>query len=396
MKVVGIIAEYNPFHKGHELLIRRARENGATHIVVVMSGNYVQRGEPAMFSHSARVRAALGCGADVVLQLPVVYAVSGAQKFARAGVRILDALGCVDELVFGSECGDADVIVSAARAVYSENVQTLIGTEMKKGITFAVARENALRSVNEEYADIIRTPNNILGVEYAAAIDETGSRMKPVTFRREGAGHGESDETDGIASASHIRNLVAQGDEWKNFVPDSAAEIFENEIREQKAIVNYDKFETAVLFKLRTTDAASLGLAPDVSEGIENRIIAASDTSSSLEELYSNAKTKRYTHARIRRIVLCHLLGITANDCEIPAPYIRLLGLNARGAELVKAAKVSAKLPIISKTADISQTDEASKRIFEIECRASDIYSILHRKALPCGAEKDFRVIVTD
>ncbi len=396
MKVVGIIAEYNPFHKGHELLIRRARENGATHIVVVMSGNYVQRGEPAMFSHSARVRAALECGADLVLQLPVVYAVSGAQKFARAGVRILDALGCVDELVFGSECGDADIIVSAARAVYSENVQTRISAEMEKGITFAVARENALRSVDEEYADIIRTPNNILGVEYAAAIDETGSRINPVTFRREGAGHGKSDETDGIASASHIRNLVAQGDEWKKFVPDAAAEIFENEIREQKAIVNYDKFETAVLFKLRTTDAASLGLAPDVSEGIENRILAASGMSSSLEELYSNAKTKRYTHARIRRIVLCHLLGITANDCEISAPYIRLLGLNARGAELVKAAKVSAKLPIISKTADIAQTDEASKRIFEIECRASDVYSVLHEKALPCGAEKDFRVIVAD
>lgn len=396
MKVAGIIAEYNPFHKGHELLIRRARENGATHIVVVMSGNYVQRGEPAMFSQSARVRAALECGADLVLQLPVVYAVSGAQKFARAGVRILDALGCVDELVFGSECGDADIIVSAARAVYSEKVQELIGSEMEKGITFAVARENALRSISEEYADIIRTPNNILGVEYAAAIDETGSRMKPVTFRREGAGHGESDETDGIASASHIRNLIVQGKEWKKFVPDAAAEIFENEIAEKKAIVNYDKFETAVLFKLRTTNSVSLGLAPDVSEGIENRILAASEISSSLEELYSNAKTKRYTHARIRRIVLCHLLGITAEDCGMDAPYIRLLGLNSRGAELMKAAKTSAKLPVISKTADISQADEAAKRIFEIECKSSDVYSILHEKALPCGSERDFRVIVTE
>lgn len=396
MKVAGVIAEYNPFHKGHELLIRRTRENGATHIVVVMSGNYVQRGEPAMFSHSARVRAALECGADLVLQLPVVYAVSGAQKFARAGVKILDSLGCVDELVFGSECGDADIIVSAARAVCSERVQELIGAEMEKGITFAAARENALRSVSGEYADIIRTPNNILGVEYAAAIDETGSRIKPVTFRREGAGHGESDEADGIASASHIRNLIAQGKEWKNFVPDAAAEIFENEIREQKAIVNYDKFETAVLFKLRTTDSASLASAPDVSEGIENRILAASATSSSIEELYTNAKTKRYTHARIRRIVLCHLLGITAEDCNMQVPYIRLLGLNPRGAELMKAAKASAKLPVISKTADIARADEAAKRIFEIECKASDIYSILHEKALPCGTEKDCRVIVAD
>ncbi len=396
MKVAGIIAEYNPFHKGHELLIRRARENGATHIVVVMSGNYVQRGEPAMFLHSARTRAALECGADLVLQLPVVYAVSGAQKFARAGVRILDSLGCVDELVFGSECGDAEKIVSAARAVYSEKVQNLIGAEMEKGITFAAARENALRSINEEYADIIKTPNNILGVEYAAAIDEIGSRMKPVTFCREGAGHGASDETDGIASASHIRNLISEGRDWKQFVPDAAARIFENEIREQKAIVNYDKFETAVLFKLRTTHSTALALAPDVSEGIENRIVAASLNSVTLDELYSNAKTKRYTHARIRRIVLCHLLGITADDCEVPVPYIRLLGLNSLGAELMKAAKEGATLPVISKTADIMKADKTAKRFFEIECRASDVYSILHEKTLPCGAEKDFRVVIAD
>ena len=396
MKVAGIIAEYNPFHKGHELLIRRARENGATHIVVVMSGNYVQRGEPAMFLHSVRTRAALECGADLVLQLPVVYAVSGAQKFARAGVRILDSLGCVDELVFGSECGDAEKIVSAARAVYSEKVQNLIGAEMEKGITFAAARENALRSINEEYADIIKTPNNILGVEYAAAIDEIGSRMKPVTFCREGAGHGASDETDGIASASHIRNLISEGRDWKQFVPDAAARIFENEIREQKAIVNYDKFETAVLFKLRTTHSTALALAPDVSEGIENRIVAASLNSVTLDELYSNAKTKRYTHARIRRIVLCHLLGITADDCEVPVPYIRLLGLNSLGAELMKAAKEGATLPVISKTADIMKADKTAKRFFEIECRASDVYSILHEKTLPCGAEKDFRVVIAD
>lgn len=396
MKVAGIIAEYNPFHKGHELLIRRARENGATHTVVVMSGNYVQRGEPAMFSQSARVKAALECGADLVLQLPVVYAVSGAQKFARAGIRILDSLGCVDELVFGSECGDAELISSVAEAVYSERVQELIGSEMEKGITFAVARENALRCVCGEYADIIRTPNNILGVEYAAALKECGSRMKIVTFRREGAGHGESVESDGIASASHIRSLIAQGGEWKNFVPDAAAEIFERELSEQKAIVNYDKFETAVLFKLRTTNASSLALAPDVSEGIENRILAASGISSSLEELYSNAKTKRYTHARIRRTVLCHMLGITAADCDIQVPYIRLLGLNSRGAELMKTAKSTASLPVISKTADVSQAGGESERIFEIECKATDVYSILHEKALPCGAEKDFKVIVAD
>ncbi len=394
MKVAGIIAEYNPFHNGHELLIRKARENGATHVVVVMSGNYVQRGEPAMFSHRSRTEAALECGADLVLQLPVVYAVSGAQRFAQAGVGILDALGCVDELVFGSECGSSELIVSAAKAIYSPEVQERIGGETEKGITFAKARENALRSVSGELADIICEPNNILGVEYAAAIESTGSGMKPVTFKRIGAGHGSSDETDGTASASHIRTLISEGKEWKKFVPQAAAKVFERDIKNKNAIVNYDKFETAVLFKLRTASREDMALAPDVSEGIENRIIAASEKATSLEELYMLAKTKRYTHARIRRIILNYFLGITASDLAQPVPYIRMLGLNDRGAELLKMTKDSRRLPLIAKTSDIAGAGDAAQKLFETECRATDIYGILTPKSVCCGREKDYCVVI--
>ena len=204
MLVAGIIAEYNPFHNGHALLIEKARQAGATHIVAVMSGNFVQRGEPALFHHHVRARAALSARADLVLQLPVPYAVSGARSFARAGVEILDAFGC-DWLVFGSECGDADIIVKAADAVYSDEIKPLIADELKKGISFASARENALRAINAEYADTIKSPNNILGVEYAAAIRHIGSRMKPVTFMREGAAHDSAKADEDIASASLIR-----------------------------------------------------------------------------------------------------------------------------------------------------------------------------------------------
>lgn len=394
MKVAGIIAEYNPFHKGHEILVRKARENGATHVVAVMSGNYVQRGEPAMFPHRSRTEAALACGVDLVIQLPVVYAVSGAQKFAQAGVRILDALGCVDELVFGSECGNSELIVSAAREIYSSRVQELIAEETKKGITFAKARENALRSVSERTADIIREPNNILGVEYAAAIGKYSSAMKPVTFRRVGAGHGSSDETDGIASASHIRELIARGGEWRNFVPEAAVGIFEKAVEEKKIVVNYNKFETAVLYKLRTSKREELAFAPDVSEGIENRILAASAQASDLGELYQLAKTKRYTHARIRRIVLNHVLGITAEDLSRPVPYIRLLGLNGRGAELLRLTKESRSLPLIAKTSDVSDAGIQAQLLFETECRASDIYAMLTEKSTSCGEEKDYCAVV--
>ncbi len=393
MKIVGIIAEYNPFHKGHELLIRKARENGATHVVAVMSGNCVQRGETAIFGQRARAAAALECGTDLVLQLPVVYAASGAQSFARAGVRLLDALGCVDELVFGSECGDAQLILSAAKAIYSEEVQTKIAEEIKKGITFAVARENALRAVDPMLADVIQSPNNILGVEYAAAIDLIGSKIKPVTFERVGAGHGENGDFEGIASASYIRELIRNGGDWQKFVPESAAKIFEKELEAGNAVVNSNKYETAVLYKMRTVSAKELALVPDVSEGIENRILSAAARATTLEELYDGAKTKRYTHARIRRIVLNSLIGITAADLAAPVPYMRLLGLNGRGAEILKLTKESRKLPLIAKTADVSQLGADGERVFEIECRAADIRALCTEKTAVCASETDYTAV---
>ncbi len=393
MKTAGIIAEYNPFHKGHELLIRKAKENGATHVVAVMSGNCVQRGETAIFGQRVRVRAALECGADLVLQLPVVYAASGAQSFARAGVRVLDALGCVDELVFGSECGDAELILSAAKAIYSDEVQLKIAEEIKKGITFAAARENALHAFDSKLSDIIQSPNNILGVEYAAAVEMLGSKMKPVTFNRIGAGHGENGDCGGIASASYIRELIKNGGEWQRFVPEAAAKIFEAELSAGNAVVNSNKFETAVLYKMRTVSSGELSLASDVSEGIENRILAAAASATTLDELYDMAKTKRYTHARIRRIILNNLIGITAADLAVPVPYMRLLGLNDRGAELLKLTNESRKLPLISKTADIAQADSNAKRVFELECRAADIRALCCQKTAVCASEKDYLVV---
>ncbi len=393
MKTAGIIAEYNPFHKGHELLIRKARENGATHVVAVMSGNCVQRGEAAIFGQAARAKAALECGADLVLQLPVVYAASGAQSFARAGVRVLDSLGCVDELVFGSECGETELILSAAKAIYSEEVQLKLAEEIKTGITFATARENALRAFDSHLADVIQCPNNILGVEYAAAIEIYGSKMKPVTFERVGAGHGENGDCGGIASASYIRELIKNGGEWQKFVPERAAEIFEKELEFGNAVVNSAKFETAVLYKMRTVSSDELARTPDVSEGIENRILSAAVGATTLDELYDTAKTKRYTHARIRRIVLNNLIGITAEDLAVPVPYMRLLGLNGRGAELLKLTGDRRKLPLISKTADIAQTDSNAKRVFEIECRAADIRALCCEKTAVCASERDYTVV---
>ena len=391
MKVAGIIAEYNPFHNGHALLVQKAREAGYTHVVAVMSGNFVQRGEPAIFHHSVRTETALKNGVDLVLQLPCVYAMSGAQSFGGAGVKILDGLGIVDSLVFGSECGDADLLSETADAVYGDEIRPLLSAELEKGISFAAARENALRIINPAYADVIGSPNNILGVEYIAALKRLGSGIKPVTFERIGASH-DSDETDGdIAGASLIREKIRNGGEWKNLVPDGAFEACSH-----VEIADLYRMENTILYKIRTISADELAKAPDISEGIENRIISAAKQARSLEELYSLAKTKRYSHARIRRIVWNCLLGVTAKDLEIPVPYIRITGFNRNGAELIRAAKETAELPLISKPADLQKLGETAQRIFSLECTAGDIYALCTEKNSVCGTEKSLRPVMSE
>ena len=390
MKVAGIIAEYNPFHNGHAVLIEKARAAGATHIVAVMSGNFVQRGEPAIFDYASRVGAALSAGVDLVIQLPAVYALSGAQSFARAGVEILDSLGFVDEIVFGSECADIEKIRLAAKLILSDKLKEYITPELAKGITFAVARENALRQISPESAEIIRQPNNILGVEYVAALEKIASKINPVTFSRVGAGHGESGIFGSVASASYIRELISSGGEWGNLVPEKAFEYYRKSFENGDVLADFAKFETVALYKMRTVSAAEISRAPDVSEGIENRILYAAKQASTLEELYSAVKTKRYTHARIRRIVVNSVIGITSEDRAIPVPYIRILGFNDRGAELLKTAKETVTLPVMAKTADIADMSDAAKRVFEIECTAGDIYSLCKKNTACAGSEKTY------
>ncbi len=384
MLTAGIIAEYNPFHNGHALLIEKARQAGATHIVAVMSGNFVQRGEPSVFHYSERAKAALNAGVDLVLQLPVPYAVSGAQSFARAGVEILDAFGC-DWLVFGSECGDADIICKTADAVYSDEIKLLIAEELKKGISFASARENALREINPLYADIIKSPNNILGVEYAAAISRINSSMKPVTFARQGAAHDSVNAESDIASASLIRSRILGGEEWNKYVPDSS--VYDGCEKRSVAFA-----ERAILYKLRTASSEELACTPDVSEGIENRILSAATQAKSLEELYALAKTKRYPHARIRRIIINYFLGITAKETGTPVPYIRVTGFNSKGADLIRNRVC--RLPIITKAADISGLVEDARRIFAAECRAGDVYALCSENVRLCGEEKSQRPVI--
>ena len=386
MNVCGIIAEFNPFHNGHAYLIERARESGFSHVIAVMSGNFVQRGEPAVIETAVRAEAALRAGADLVLQLPVPFALSGAENFARGAAEILTSAGVIDSLVFGSECGDIEMLSECARILSSTETGRLIAKELETGISYASARERALGSVSPQLPEIIREPNNILAVEYIKALNRSGSTLTAVTFKRN-VPHDSEICLGGFRSASSIREMIKKGENISEYVPDVYGKY------DDFNIVDSNRFEAAVLCNMRKMSAAEIGSLPDISEGIENRIYSASRNSSSLDGLYSAAKTKRYSHARIRRIVMCAFTGITAADAAADACYIRPLGINNRGAELLSLMKGQALLPVISRTSDIAELPPQAQRMFDLECRSTDLYTACLARPLLPGLEKDRKLI---
>lgn len=353
MKVAGIVAEYNPFHNGHLYQIEKIREFGATHIVAVMSGSFVQRGDIAVYSKWARAKAALLNGVDLVVELPVQYALSAANRFARAGIFILNQL-MVDMVSFGSECGDIQALKEAARlCVLAENSEVMTAC-LYKGMSYPRAREAAMSTLyGGEYASLIANPNNLLGIEYIKAINEMNDKIEPCTLLREQVEHDSSQPSDRFASASYLRELIKKGDYavLSQFCPPSACEIYQCEVERCAAPILENTLERTILYKLRSMTAEQFLTLPDVSEGLENRLYRASKQAASLNEFYLLVKTKRYTLARIRRIIYFALIGIGAEDVDILPQYIRVLGANKRGMEIIAAAKGEAVVPISPKFA---------------------------------------------
>ncbi len=396
MKVTGIVAEYNPFHNGHKYMIEKCREGGATHIVAVMSGNFVQRGSVAIMDKRARAAAALGSGADLVLELPVCLAVSTAELFARGGVSLLHALGCVDALGFGAECDNVELLLKAADAVCDIRVHEIIKRELEGGISYPKARENAVLEVfGDEVASVLSQPNNILGVEYIKALKSLDSEITPEPVLRQGAAHDSLKENGEFASASALRILLERGDEAAyEYMPESSVREFERLKAVGRAPACFDESERAILSRLRMLSVSDIRNAPDVSEGLENRIYNAIQTATSLEELYDIIKTKRYTHSRIRRIITALYLGIKPEDAKLQVPYIRVLGFNERGREILKLAKETAKLPVVMKSSQIDTLSDYAKHVFELECKATNLYNLSTPRILPCGTEYSDEIVM--
>lgn len=396
MKTVGLVAEYNPYHNGHQYMVTRCREEGATHVVAVMSGNFVQRGSVAIMDKRARAKAALLDGVDLVIELPVPWAVSTAELFAKGGLSILQGLGCVDALAFGCETADKEMLIKAADAVCDIKVHEQIKEELTGGITYAVSRENAVRKLyGDKIADIISKPNNILAVEYLKAMRSLGSNFDIMPILRRGAEHDSLKENGEFSSASALRIMLERGDEKAfEYMPCGSVAEFKRLQNVGRAPVAIDDSERAILSRLRMLTVEEIKEAPDISEGLENRIYNAIQSATSLEELYSIVKTKRYTHSRIRRIITSLYLGIAPQDALHKVPYIRVLGFNERGREILRAAKDNAAMPIIMKSSQSYDLPEYGKHIFDLECKATNLYNLATPRILPCGTELTDEVIM--
>lgn len=380
----GIVAEFNPFHNGHKYLIDTIKNKDENTVTVVMSESFVQRGECACVSPYVRTEMALRCGADLVLSLPVPYATASAERFALGALSVLGGLGCVDALAFGVECDNAEMLKKCAEALECEGFSIALEKYLNNGLSFPVARQKAIEEIfGEELSEILSSPNNILGVEYIKAINKLKLNMNIYPVTRKGVDHDSREENGNFCSASAIREKLMDGQEIEKFLPEESYNILSKEIVNYKAPVSILALERAIIYKLRSMTVEDFKSLPDVSEGLEYRFFDAIKTSSYLEEILEKVKTKRYTHSRIRRIIICAFLGIRKEDVLAPVPFIRVLGFNENGAKILKKAKETATLPIVTKSSAINALGEDAKRVFALECFARDMLSL----ALPVRDE---------
>lgn len=386
MAVTGIIAEFNPLHNGHYHLINTAKNNGT--VVCVISGNFVQRGDTAILEKRVRTELALLCGADLVLELPVCWSMSTAQNFALGGVSILDNIGC-DRLIFGSECGDIAELERTCNILKSDSFSQKTAKFLETGITFASARESAAIECGASNG-ILSGANNNLAIEYMLAAKSIGSEMSFSTVKRVGAMHDSSVATQGFASASIIREKLLSGE--SNFVES----VIPNQV--EKLILNGNfssikQIENSVLAILRSKTIKDLSNLPDLSEGIENKLFSSIRLATSLEELYNTIKVKRYTMARIRRLVLSATIGIDSSFFMKQPPYLRVLGFNKKGEDLIKSNISRSNIPIVMRVGEISDISLNAQKVFDVECRATDLYTLSLKNPLPCGLEYNSKLI---
>lgn len=392
MKTVAIIAEYNPFHNGHLYQINKIKqETKADCLVVVMSGNFVQRGTPAIVDKYTRTKLALSNGVDIVLELPVYYATASAELFAYGAVSMLNKLGIVDYLCFGSECGDIHLLGMVAQVLIDEPLEYKqhLKQYLKEGYSYPMARKQALTDyMGESHAleQVINQPNNILGIEYIKALKKLNSNIMPVTLLREGSGYHEKRLTHTFCSATALRSYYEDSSNWNeslsigDFVPVTTKQMLEESF-EKLFPIKADDFSSLLYYRLQLETKESLLNFLDVTEELSNRILNEVNYYTQFLDFTEQIKTKQYTFTRIERVLLHILLGITKENMDsfLSNPescYGRVLGFKKSASVHLKRMQKNGTLPLITKVADARKILSPLAMIcFDADIKATHLYN---------------------
>ncbi len=391
-KVLGIVAEYNPFHNGHFYHMQESKKiTEADSCICVISGNFTQRGEPSIVNKWAKTYMALCCGADLVIELPTIYSISSAENFASGAIKIFDSLKIVTDISFGAECNDLATLNNIANVFYSEpaNYKTILNHELKRGLSYPMARENAvLMYLNDikRYANVLSNSNNILAIEYLKALKQQKSMIQPNIVPRKNVYYNDQKIVDDFASATAIRKLMLNREyaEVRKVVPRSTYQIIGEEYKKNHIILGIKKYEKELIYALRVMPIEEIQNLPDVNEGLEFAIKKAASETNDIEELIEKVKSKRYTQTRIQRILLYVLLGITKKDMEDSkkmVPYVRVLGFNSRGKILIsEIMNQNPKLNMITSVGKYVNKkmpkNKQSTRMLDLDINATNIYTL--------------------
>ena len=397
-KIVGIIAEYNPFHNGHVYHIQNTKEQtGADCIVAVITGNFTQRGNSSVVNKWEKTKMAIAGGADLVIELPTIYSISSAENFADGAVKVLDSLGIVDIISFGMEAEDLSSLNNIATVLYSEPPEyvSVLMHELQKGESFPKARDNALMMYLNDikrYANILKGSNNILAIEYLKALKKQKSNLMPIGIKREKVYYNSMKIIDEFASATGIRNLLLrnQVEEVRKVVPSTTFQILMNNFRNGTYVLDLTAYNYEIIYKLRNMTVKEISELPDVAEGLENLIKEAAGKTNNLIELISMIKSKRYTQTRIQRILIYAMLGITKKDMELSKkiiPYIRVLGCSENGKMLL--SQINPKVSVITSLKRFEEDNRNQKftKLLDIDKMATDIYTLGYRKNSRTGLD---------
>lgn len=378
MHITGIVAEFDPFHRGHEYLIAQVRARRPdTCIVAAMSGHFTQRGAPAALRPAARAEMALRCGADLVLELPLPWSISSAEGFARGGVGVLRWAGA-EALAFGSECAEADRLRRCAAALTCPDFPERLRSALREGVSFAAARQRAAAAFDAQAAGVLDRPNDSLAVSYLTAACALDWSPELIAVRRIGAAHNAHAAADGFASASLVRDLLCRGEVERAaaLLPQPCGAILRREWASGLCPASLPQCERGVLLRLRSMTEADFLALPDCSEGLEHRLFRAAQSARSVEEFCQAVRSRRCTYARARRLLLWSFLGLRAADWPEALPFVRVLGLNEQGRSALRQMKRSCPLPIVTKPAALRDLPHAARSLLELEGRCGDLWRL--------------------